>query len=89
MSSIVDFPTLVKEAFDVVGDLFDNKPARQHFVEYLTGLMVPEHKAVSGINREFAITTDQSYLNRWFTEAPWDDKALNDRRQSPCHFFKC
>ena len=80
MPSIVDFPTLVKEALDVFGDLFDNEPARQHFAEYLTGLMVAEHKTVSGINREFAITTDQSCLNRWLTEAPWDEKALNDRR---------
>jgi hypothetical protein len=71
MPSIVDFPTLVKEALDVFGDLFDNEPARQHFAEYLTGLMVAEHKTVSGINREFAITTDQSCLNRWLTEAPW------------------
>ena len=33
MPSIVDFPTLVKEALDVLGDLFDNEPARQHFAE--------------------------------------------------------
>ena len=42
MPSIVDFPTLVKEALDVFGDLFDNEPARQHFAEYLTGLMVDQ-----------------------------------------------
>lgn len=76
----VDFPTIVKEALDVFGDLFSNESARQYFAEYLTGLMVAEHKTVSGINREFAITTDQSYLNRWLTEVPWDEKALNDRR---------
>ena len=28
--------------------------------EYLTGLMIAERKSVSGINREFAETTDQS-----------------------------
>src|ERR687894_2378410 len=80
MPSIVDFPTLVKEALDVFGDLFDNEPARQHFADYLTGLMVAEHKTVSGINREFAITTDQSCLNRWLTETAWDVHAFNDRR---------
>lgn len=80
MPPIVDFPTIIKEALDVFGDLFAHEPARQHFAEYLTGLMVAEHKTVSGINRAFAVTTDQSCLNRWLTEAPWDEQALNDRR---------
>ena len=34
----------------------------------------------SGINREFAGTTDQSCLNHWITEVDWDEKALNQRR---------
>jgi hypothetical protein len=80
MPTIVDFPTIVKEALDVFGDLFDNEPARHHFAEYLTGLIVAEKKTVSGINREFVVTTDQSCLNRWLTEVQWDVKALNDRR---------
>ena len=41
-------------------ELFDTEPARRHFAEYLTGLIVAENKTVSGINREFALTTDQS-----------------------------
>ena len=51
MPTIVDFPTLTKQALEVFGDLFDNEPARRHFAEYLTGLMVAERKTVSGINR--------------------------------------
>jgi hypothetical protein len=80
MPTLVDFPTLVKQALEIFGDLFDNEPARRHFAEYLTGLIVAEHKTVSGINREFAVTTDQSCLNRWLTETRWDVNALNDRR---------
>jgi DDE superfamily endonuclease len=80
MPTIVDFPTMVKHALEVFGDLFDNEPARRHFAEYLTGLMVAERKTISGINREFAVTTDQSCLNRWLTETAWDVHALNDRR---------
>ena len=80
MPTIVDFPTVVKDALAIVGDVFDTEPARHHFAEYLTGLMVAEHKTVSGINRAFAVTTDQSCLNRWLTEVEWDVKALNDRR---------
>ncbi len=80
MPTIVDFPTIVKDALTVFGEVFDTEAARRHFAEYLTGLIVAENKTVSGINREFALTTDQSCLNRWLTEVPWDVKALNDKR---------
>jgi Transposase DDE domain len=80
MPAIVDFPTVVQEALVIFGELFDTEPARRHFAEYLTGLIVAENKTVSGINREFALTTDQSCLNRWLTEVEWDVTALNDRR---------
>jgi DDE superfamily endonuclease len=80
MPAIVDFPTVVQEALVIFGELFDTEPARRHFAEYLTGLIVAENKTVSGINREFALTTDQSCLNRWLTEVEWDVMALNDRR---------
>ena len=80
MPAIVDFPTVVQEALALFGDLFDTEPARRHFAEYLTGLIVAENKTISGINREFALTTDQSCLNRWLTEVQWDVSALNDRR---------
>src|SRR2546421_6376808 len=80
MLTIVDFPTVVKDALAVFGEVFDTEPARRHFAEYLTGLIVAENKTISGINREFALTTDQSCLNRWLTEVQWDVTALNDRR---------
>ena len=80
MPPTVDFPTIVKQALELFGEVFDNEPARRHFAEYLTGLMVAERKNVSAINRQFAVTTDQSCLNRWLVEASWDAAALNDRR---------
>jgi hypothetical protein len=80
MPTIVDFPTIVQEASAVFGDVFDTEAARRHFAAYLTGLMVAERKTVSGIDREFVLTTDQSCLNRWLTEVQWDVKTLNDRR---------
>ena len=80
MPTIVDFPTIVQEALTAFGDIFDTEAARRHFAEYLTGLMVAERKTVSGINREFVVTTDQSCLNRWLTEVEWDVHTLNDRR---------
>ena len=80
MPTIVDFPTIVKDAREVFGDLCANAPERRHFAAYLTGLMVAEKKTVSGINSAFVITTDQSCLHRRLTEVAWDVKALNDRR---------
>ena len=80
MPTIVNFPTIVQEALAVFGDVFETEAARRHFAEYLTGLIVAERKTVSGINREFALTTDQACLNRWLTEVEWNVAVLNDRR---------
>jgi hypothetical protein len=80
MPAIVDYPAVVKEALDVFGSSFANEPERRHFAEYLTGLILAPKKNVSAINREFAETTDPSCLNRWLTEAGWDEEALNLQR---------
>jgi hypothetical protein len=80
MPGIIEFPQVVRDALAQYGDLFANECQRRHFAEYLTGLMVAERKTVLAINREFAQTTDQSCLNRFLTDAPWDIEALNERR---------
>ena len=80
MPAIVEFPTIVNEARDLFHDLFAGEPQRRHFAEYLTGLFVGAAKTVSGIQREFADTTDPSCLNRFLTAANWDVEAVNDRR---------
>jgi hypothetical protein len=80
MAGIIDFPQVVLEALRDFGDLLPNEPQRRHFAEYLTGLFVAERKTISGINREFAQTTDQSCLNRFLTDAAWDVQQLNQRR---------
>src|SRR5438105_7757596 len=80
MPGIVEFPTVVREAVDPYGDLCANDAQRRHFAEYLTGLFVAERKTVLGIHDEFARTTDQSCLNRFLTDAPWNVETLNQRR---------
>jgi DDE superfamily endonuclease len=80
MPAIIEFPTLVQHAVEQFGAIFTNEPERRHFAEYLTGLLVAEKKTVSGINAEFAQTTDQSCLNRWITEVDWDAAKLNQQR---------
>jgi hypothetical protein len=80
MPAIIEFPTVVLDALNQFGDLFASEPRRRHFAEYLTGLMVAQRKTVLGIHDEFAHTTDQSCLNRFLTDAPWNVEALNRRR---------
>src|SRR5919112_2140448 len=80
MAAIIDFPQVVQEALGDFGDLFANEPQRRHFAEYLTGLFIADRKTVLGIHDEFARTTDQSCLNRFLTDAPWDVTLLNQRR---------
>ncbi|MGH9840654.1 MAG: IS701 family transposase [Blastocatellia bacterium] len=80
MPGIVEFPTIVERAAQQFGAVFANAPERRHFAEYLTGLLVAAKKNVSGINAEFAETTDQSCLNRWITEVAWDEVELNRQR---------
>lgn len=80
MPTIVEYPEVVKKGVKAFESLFQNEPERKHLAEYLTGLIIAERKNVSGINREFVQTTDQSCLNRWITEVDWDPRKLNDRR---------
>lgn len=80
MPAIVEFPRVIADVVDRFGDLFANQPQREHFAEYLTGLIVARNKTVSGISAEFVDTTDQSCLNRFVTSARWDVDQLNTRR---------
>jgi DDE superfamily endonuclease len=80
MPGIVEFPTIVQQAAQQFGTVFANDPERRHFAEYLTGLLVAAKKNVSGVNSEFAETTDQSCLNRWLTTVAWDEQELNRQR---------
>ena len=81
MPAIVEYPTLVTEALENYRSLFINEPERRHFADYLTGLFVAERKNVSGITSEFAMTTDQSCLNRWLGQlTSWDEQQVNERR---------
>ena len=80
MPAIVALPQVVEELLVQFGDIFPNEPARVHFAEYITGLLVAEHKTVSGIAREFADAPDQSCLNRFLTESPWEPSRLNQQR---------
>ena len=80
MLGIVEFPTIVQHAARQFEAVFANQPECRHFAEYLTGLLVAAKKNVSGINAEFAATTDQPCLNRRITEVAWDEAERNRQR---------
>ena len=80
MPAIVALPQIVEELLLQFGDIFPNEPARVHFAEYITGLLVAERKTGSGIAREFADAPDPSGLNRFLTESPWEPDRLNEQR---------
>ena len=80
MPAIVQFPKVVEEALEKFSSFFANEPERKHFAEYITGLIIANKKSVSAINRELAVTTDQSCLSRWITTTQWDEEVFNQLR---------
>ena len=65
---------------DTFRDLFDNQREFCHFQNYLTGLMVLENKSMANISTCILNSADKTNLSRFFSEAPWREEAMNDRR---------
>ena len=61
-------------------DLFENRCQFRHFQNYLTGLMVLSNKSMSNIVRCVLDSADKTNLSRFFSEAPWFQDQVNDRR---------
>jgi SRSO17 transposase len=61
-------------------DLFENRCQFRHFQNYLTGLMVLSNKSMSNIVRCVLDSADKTNLSRFFTESPWFQDQVNDRR---------
>ncbi len=65
---------------DAFRDLFDNQCEFRHFQNYLTGLMVLDNKSMANISNCILNSADKTNLSRFFREAPWREKEMNDRR---------
>ena len=61
-------------------DLFENRCQFRHFQNYLTGLMVLSNKSMSNMVRCVLDSADKTNLSRFFTESPWFQGQVNDRR---------
>ena len=71
---------IVSEHAEAFRDLFENVRQYQHFVNYLTGLMVLTNKSLSNIARCVLDSADKTNLSRFFSQAPWAETAINKRR---------
>jgi hypothetical protein len=61
-------------------DLFENRCQFRHFQNYLTGLMVLPNKSLANLTRCTLDSADKTNLSRFFSEAPWFQDKVNDRR---------
>ena len=72
-------PIVVAHA-EAFRDLFENQRQFQHFQNYLTGLMVLDNKSMANISRCVLESADKTNLSRFFSEAPWEQEAVNTQR---------
>jgi DDE superfamily endonuclease len=71
---------LVSAHADAFRDLFENRCQFHHFQNYLTGLIVLDNKSLANITRCVLESADKTNLSRFFSEAPWFQDRVNDRR---------
>lgn len=65
---------------EIFRDLFENRCQFHHFQNYLTGLIVLDNKSLANITRCVLESADKTNLSRFFSEAPWFQERVNDRR---------
>jgi len=79
MLPIVRFPRIVAEQAPWFDPVFATDEQRKHFREYVTGLIAGDEATVTAINNLFLERNDQSALNKFLTQAEWDELDLNRR----------
>ena len=80
MLKIVSKITPVQEEIEKYKDIF-SKPQFYHFSNYVTGLIVENHRwTINNMNKLFLKTKDQSSLNRFLTKSHWDVDELTTKR---------
>ena len=71
---------LVSAHADALRDFFENRCQFHHFQNDLTGLIVLDNKSLANITRCVLESADKTNLSRFFSEAPWFQEHVNDRR---------
>lgn len=80
MLPILEFPNVVTRYAEHFDRLFHNAQQPQHFREYVSGLILADQATIDAINELFVEHNDQSALNKFLTQAAWDEQELNRRR---------
>ena len=79
---IVQHPTIVTKHSAEFKSVFENRCQMQHFQNYITGLIVLENKTMANISRCILESADKTNLSRFFSEAEWTGKGVNNKRVS-------
>jgi len=79
---IVSPAPIVAHHAEAFRDLFENRCQFRHFQNYLTGLIVLPNKSLANISRCILDSADKTNLSRFFSDAPWFEEAVNERRLS-------
>jgi hypothetical protein len=77
---IVQFPSIVVDNLMHFAPVFTTDEQVKHFCEYVTGLIAGDKATITAINALFFNKNDQSALNKFLTQAIWDERELNRRR---------
>lgn len=77
---IVQFPNIVVNNLSHFASVFATEEQKKHFCEYVTGLIVGDKATIAAINALFLNKNDQSSLNKFITQAGWDEDSLNRLR---------
>lgn len=77
---IVQFPNIVANNLSHFASVLATEEQKKHFCEYVTGLIAGDKATVTAINALFLNKNDQSSLNKFITQADWDEDELNRRR---------
>jgi hypothetical protein len=77
---IVQFPNIVVEQLAQFTPVFQTAEQRKPFCEYETGLIVGDKATISAMNALFLNNNDQSALNKFLTQAMWNEQQLNYQR---------
>jgi hypothetical protein len=77
---IVEYPHVVSDNLAHFAPVFATREQQKHFCEYVTGLIAGDKATVTAINDLFVNQNDQSALNKFLTQARWDEQELNRQR---------
>jgi hypothetical protein len=77
---IVQFPSIVVNNLMHFAPVFTTDEQVKHFCEYVTGLIAGDKATIAAINALFLNKNDQSALNKFLTQAVWDEREMNGCR---------